>query len=121
MRKMSVGLLVALCLGLTACTTLPTSPAQSVYAMKTTYAGALSIAVAYKRLPDCAKTNAKLCSRAAVVADLQSADKTAFVAMEAAEDAVRTPGFGFNVNTAINLANSALVAFTALTSRLEVR
>ena len=103
------------------CATTPQSPAQSVYALKSAYAGGLTIAVAYKKLPVCGQSAAKLCSSPSVVAQLQDADNKAAPAINAAEKSVRTPGFGFNVQTLINVANEALVAFLAITAKLQVK
>ena len=97
----------------------PQSPQQAVFEAKQSYAVALTAAVAYKRLPDCA-TRPQPCSDKAVVAQLQKADTVASTALDAAENAVRTPGFGKEVlSSAVAAANSALTAFVSITSTLR--
>lgn len=99
----------------------PQSPQQSVFQAKSGYAVALTAAVTYKRLPDCTKAP-QPCSDKAVVAQLQKADNVAATALDSAESAVRTPGFGKDVvNSAIAAANAALAAFTSITSTLKVK
>lgn len=99
----------------------PESPQQSVFQAKSAYAVALTAAVAYKRLPDCARA-AQPCSDKAVVAQLQKADTVASTALDSAEHAVRTPGFGQNVvSSAVAAAQAALQAFTSITATLGVR
>ena len=94
------------------------TPAQGVFAAKQGYQAALTAAVAYRRLPDCARA-AQPCSDKAVVAQLQRADNVTAAALDAAESAVRSPGFGRSVlDSALAAANSALSAFVAITGGL---
>lgn len=110
-------LIVIAALFLAACTT-PQSPAQAVFQAKTAHAVALRTAVAYRELPKC-NPAPQPCHDPAVVAQLQKADKTADAALDAAENVVRTPGFGENVITStIAAAQAALAAFTSITATL---
>lgn len=118
MKRLFAGLMFAL---LAACSTAPQSPAQSVYAVQGNYAAALTIAVAYKQLPDCATTAATLCSKPDIVARLQKADDVAYPALQAAQNIVRQPNAGANATTAIFAAQQAVAALTAITSTLTVK
>lgn len=113
MRK----IIAVLALALAACAGTPESPSQAVYAAHGAYATTLTAALAYKRLPPCQRAKPP-CSDPAVVAQLQKADDVAFEALSAAQRAVRTPGFGEDrIQTAIAVANQAIGAFTAITTR----
>lgn len=115
-------LLAALSLGLAGCAGAPQSPAQAVFQAKTSYSTALTAAVAYKRLPVCREPAVQPCSDPKIVAQLQKADNVAAGALDAAEAAVRTPGFGSNVlTTAAAAASSALQAFLAVTATLGAK
>ncbi len=118
-------LAVILALSLSACGTIvsPQSPAQGVFAAKAAYASALTVAVAYKQLPSCAPANhPPVCSDAATVKSLQDRDDIAAPALDAAERAVRTPGFGQSaLQTFVISANNAVSAMTAITSTLRVK
>ena len=121
MRKILAVLILAIATGL-GCATAPQTPAQSVYAVQGSYAAALQIAVTYKQLPSCAKPAAPvLCSDAAVVAKLQKADDVAYAALTAAQNTVRTPGAGANVQTAIVAAQQATAAFASITATLRTK
>jgi hypothetical protein len=92
---------------------------RAVFDAKTGYAVALTAAVAYKRLAPCTGTNAPLCSKPAVVAQLQKADTVAAAALDSAESVVRTPGFGANiVSSAVQAATAAVGAFVSITATL---
>lgn len=118
MRK----ILAILALAISACATVPQTPAQSVYAMQGAYATALSAAVSYKQLPPCGATGStQLCSNPAVVSQLQRADDVAYAALMAAQNIVRAPGAGLNAQTAINAATQAVAAFTSITTTLGVK
>lgn len=109
-----------LAFALTACAS-PQSPQQAVFQAKSSYAVALTAAVAYKRLPSCEKA-AQPCSDKGVISQLQKADNVAAGALDAAEHAVRTPGLGEStVQTAVVAARAALEAFTSITSTLRVQ
>ena len=105
-----------------ACATAPQTPAQSVYAAQGTYASALAVAVAYKKLPDCNRApRPVLCSDTAVLVRLQAADDAAFVALTAAQNIIRSPNAGLNIQTAIAAANEAVAAMAAITNALGVK
>lgn len=111
---------IILAVMLSACSTiLPSNSAQTVYIAKSDYAAALTIAVAYKRLPDCS-TAPQPCSSAAIVKQLQKADDVAAGALDAAETAVRTPGFGSSIiSTSLSSAKAAVNAFLSITNTLR--
>lgn len=106
---------------LAACTTTaPQNPQQAVYAATATYDAALSIAVAYRRLPPCGPGVVPLCSQPEVVAKLQVADIAAFAAVQAAQRVVRDPKTTANAGTAaVATAREALNVLTAITSTLN--
>lgn len=113
-------MLIAAVLALAACAT-PQSPAESVFQAKTAHAVALRSAVAYRELPRC-NPAPQPCHDPAVVQQLQKADRTADAALDAAEAAVRTPGFGESViASAVASAKAALAAFTSITDGLRTR
>lgn len=119
MRKVLAILALAI---LAACATTPTSPQQSVYAIQGAYAGALTVAVAYKHLPPCGQpASPVLCSQSSVVARLQRADDAAYPALQVAQGLVRTANFGPNVSTAIAAAQQAVNAFVSITQTLQVK
>jgi hypothetical protein len=98
------------------------TPAQAVFAAKGTYNTALSAAVAYKRLPACSAVVKQPCSDKAVLAQLQKADNVAAAALDSAESAVRTPGFGKDAaQSAITAANAAVQALASITATLGVK
>lgn len=97
------------------------TPQQSIYQLKSDYNTALQIAVTYKNLPPCGPAAPPVCSKPDVVAKLQQADNVAFPAIQAAENTLRTPGAGANQQTALNAANQALAALTAITSTLATK
>jgi len=95
---------------------------QGVFQAKTQYSAALTAAVAYKRLPTCTATVPLPCSQPAVIAQLQKADNVAAQALDAAEVAVRTPGFGASVvSSAVAAANAAMQAFVSITTTLGTK
>lgn len=115
MRKLITAVFIAVALA--ACAT-PQSPQQAVFETKSGYAVALTAAVSYKRLPLCEKTKPP-CSDPKVVAQLQRADNVAASALDAAEQAARTPGFGDSVvASSATAAQAALQAFVAITTNL---
>ena len=120
MKRLIGALLLAAALAGTGCATTPQTPAQSVYQVQGTYAAALQIAVTYKQLPPCQQGVQALCSDKAVVTKLQKADDVAYAALTAAQNIVRTPGAGANLNTALVAAQQAVNAFAAITTTLQV-
>lgn len=119
MRKLLAVFVLTLVAGCAGSLT-PTTPAQSVFAAKATYAGALIVAVQYKALPACPKV--VICSDPAIVAKLQAADNIAAPALNSAEAAARNPDFGQNaLQTAVIAAQNAVTALTSITATLKVK
>jgi hypothetical protein len=103
---------------LMACAAKPQTPEQGVYAAKQSYAIALSIAVAYRRLPVCGGATA-LCAKPELVATLQKLDDATAALLDGAENTVRMEGSGVNADTAVKAANEAVAAFTTITAVLN--
>lgn len=102
----------------------PQTPQQAVFQTKSAYEVGLTTAVAYKRLPVCQEgaSGPQLCSKKTVVTQLQKADDVAAKALDAAENTVRTPGFGESiVQSAVTAARAALDAFVAIVNTLQVK
>lgn len=98
-----------------------TTPAQTVFAAKSAYAGALAAAVAYESLPRCAAAVPQPCSSPELVAQLRKADNVAAAALDAAEAAVRMPAIGTDAaGKAVSTATSALAALQALVVTMGV-
>ncbi|MBU6499787.1 MAG: hypothetical protein KGJ41_02665 [Rhodospirillales bacterium] len=109
MHRMNFAMLLAL----GACSTLPATPGQSVYAMSVSYQGALTTALAYERLPDCAGATAPpLCSRAELRQRIASAVDHADPLVRAAEAAARA------TNPSATALTNALAAATVAVSQL---
>ncbi len=116
--------IVASLLILSACgTTLPPSPQspqQAVYLIKGDYAAALSVAVQYRSLPVCPAPAP--CAENAVVAQIQQIDNVAYLAIDAAEKAVRDPAAdGTVTQQAILAAQGALDTLLQITATLKVK
>lgn len=107
--------------GFGGCASAPQTPQQGVYAAKSSYAVALTIAVAYKNLPPCGAGAPVLCSDPKIVATLQKVDTASSALLDAAENTVRTPGAGANAQTAVTAAIQAVSAFTTITSTLATK
>lgn len=106
---------------ITACTQ-PETPAQTVYAIESSYAAGLRIELAYSNLPRCHLTRIPLCSDVAVIKKVQRADNIAYSAIKQAETAVRTQGFNDSkITSAIASAKALTGAFTDITSQLRVK
>lgn len=123
MKRSLIALMLAA--SLAACANMPggapETPEQAVFAAKSTYATALTAAVAYKRLPACSATRPMPCSEPALVAQLQKADNVAAAALDAAEAAARTPRVGSTVTAkAVQAAQASLAAMTSLVASLGV-
>ena len=104
----------ALCLVvLTSCASLiAETPAQRVFAAKQDYKVLLTVAVEYVELPRCHETERKICSDADAVARIRKVDGYVEVAMDEAEDIVRTPGLTDDaLALAIRSAESAIEVF----------
>lgn len=98
------------------------TPAQVVFAAKSAYAVALNTAVAYRRLPQCATPVVMPCHDAAILVQIQKADNVAAGALDAAENAVRTPAVGDDARSkAITAANTALAALQSIVSTVGVK
>jgi hypothetical protein len=71
---------------------------KTVYAVKSTYAAALTVAVAYNERPRCTAPKAPIiCSDVSVVAKMRMADAVASTAIDNAEATVRAPGASMTV------------------------
>lgn len=111
-------LIIGLLVLVSACA-VPQSPAETVFQAKTAHAVALRSAVAYRELPRC-NPAPQPCHDPAVVAQIQRADKVADAALDAAENAVRSPGFGQSViTTAVRTAQEALQAFVTIVATVR--
>jgi hypothetical protein len=119
--KLLIAAILAFTLAACASTATPTTAAQGVYQVKSDYAAALTVAVAYKNLPTCAAGGPVLCSEPRVVAQLRQADDVAYAALQAAENTARTPGAGANAATAVIAAQQAVQALTSITATLQTR
>ena len=119
MKKTLSLLAVVLLVGCTA----PQTPEQAVYLAQSDYAAALRVELAYSNLPRCGKPDSpKLCSDADIIRQLQKADDLAWIAIQEAQAAVRSPTFtegkvGITVATARALTN----AFIKITDKLGVK
>lgn len=97
-------------------------PDVVVYGVKGGYEASLVTMTAYAKLPRCAPAAPPLCSQQAVVDQLERARVTARAAIDAAEGAVRTPGFGTDATTtALAAAEGAQKALAAITTPLKVK
>lgn len=113
------GLLVIICAAVIfGCTPGLTKPGQRIYQIQSDYNGALTVAVAYKALPACPA--ALLCKKPEIVVDLQDADDIAGPAIKSAQTCVRSATCQ-NADLAVQAANSALLALTAITNKLQVK
>lgn len=101
---------------------VPKTPAQAVFEVKAAEAAALAVFLRYKALPSCAlQVHPTLCSEPGVVTMVQRADLVAAKAVDTAETAVRTPGFGQNVvQTMLISAQAAVGVLVAATANLKV-
>jgi ABC-type uncharacterized transport system auxiliary subunit len=108
---------------LSACSSIPESPAQKVFAATSAYNAALSAAVAYKKLPACGQTaSPTLCSDKGVVATVQKADNVAFEALKSAQTVVRQTGqTETSLQTAVRWATEAIAAFSRVVETLGVK
>jgi hypothetical protein len=121
MKKIIAAIVLVVLTGL-GCASAPQNPQQTVYAAKQSYAVALTVAVAYKKLPVCGTTGATaVCSKPDVVATLQKIDNASGALLNAAENTVRVEGSGANVTTALKAATEAVAAFTTVTTALAVK
>lgn len=91
-------------------------PAKAVFALKSAYAGILTLAVAYNKRPRCGTANAgPICSDVNIVASLRSADNVAFAAIQSAEDGVRSLGANTTaIKALVTAAQASVDAFKAV-------
>lgn len=105
----------------------PTAPAfpdsdagRSMVAARSAYSAALAAALAYGKLPTCSETQMAPCRDAALIVQMQKADRVAFAALDAADTILQQPSLGPNArDRAIAAAQAALVAFTTLTGAIK--
>jgi starvation-inducible outer membrane lipoprotein len=113
-----LALTLALIFGLTACGGMPQNQQQTVFEIKSSYGVALNVAANYAELPACTASRGQPCSDPQAVAQLKKAEPAARATLDAAENAVRTPGFGNNVvNSSITAAREALKAFSVIVTQ----
>ena len=115
-----------LCAIVAACSTMGTTPQQSIYQLTANYNAGASIVLAYKGLPACApgqpgQLPVRRCSNTEVMGKLRHADEVAYQALVAAEKTVRTPGAGANADTALIAAQNAIQALNAIAATLQVK
>lgn len=116
-RLFAIGLLLAVA----ACTT-PRTPAQGVYAAKSTYAAALTVAVEYRNLPPCQPGGPAICRDAKVMAVVLKADDVAAVTLDQAETTVRDArASGDTLDKAVLAAEAAVASFKAITATLKTK
>ena len=117
-RLLAPWLLVALA----ACVSLEAeTPAQRIFALKSDYRAVLALAVAYESLPRCPGATVPLCSGPAVVAELRRADRRAEVALDGAEQVVRSPAASEGaVALALEAARAAVAALRQILIDEEV-
>ena len=103
-------LVVWLLAALAACASLEAeTPAQRVFALKSDYRAALAVAVAYESLPRCPIVTTRFCSEPGVVSVLRQADRQAELALDGAEQVVRSPATSESaVALALEAARSAV-------------
>ncbi len=103
-------LVVWLLAALAACASLEAeTPAQRVFALKSDYRAALAVAVAYESLPRCPIVTTPFCSEPGVVSLLRQADRQAELALDGAEQVVRSPATSESaVALALEAARSAV-------------
>lgn len=121
MKKILLSIAIASTLGFGGCASTPKNAEQTVFAAQATYTAAVAIAVQYKNLPTCAPTAPKICKDPGVVKKIQDADNLAAPTLQAAQNIVRQPNAGMNVETAINMATQAVSILSSVTSTLQVK
>jgi hypothetical protein len=100
--------------------TVSITPAQAVFTLKSSYAVALSGAVAYSRLPSCGTPPVGVppCSDPAIIAKLRQADDLASAALNSAEAVVRSDASLDAKGKALQAAQTAIGVLTAITQAL---
>lgn len=108
-------IIAALCLLLAAACQQAPRPTNAVLATMTAYEAALTVAVAYNKLPRCSVTSDKLCSDQAVVEQLRKADNAAIASLAAARTVALTPGITDGaVRASLATAAQAVAAFNTI-------
>lgn len=103
---------------LAACASLEAeTPAQRVFALKSDYRAVLALAVEYESLPRCPVVTTPVCSEPAVVSLLRHADSRAELAMDGAEQVVRSPAAS---EDAVALALEAAKAAVAVLQQILI-
>jgi hypothetical protein len=120
MKRLAI---LVLAIGISSCSVTPETPAQKVFAATTGYDAALSVAVAYKRLPLCKEQTGKiLCSDEQVVSTIQQADNVSFAGLKSAQNIVRDPKFSQDAKqAAATWAKEAANAFAKVVALLKVK
>lgn len=117
MKKFAVIVLMSV---LTACTTVPKGPEQTVYAAHGSYAAGLTIALQYKSLPTCGDTTSDLCKDPEKLKQLQEADDEAYRALATAQSIVRM-GPSPEATGAASAAERAVAEFRKQTATVKVK
>lgn len=112
--------ILALALGLTACAGTQ-APTADMYAAESAYAGALTIAVAYGKLPPCVSGGAVLCSDLTVVQKADVAAHAAWTALQAANTLVANGSPTASITAAVSDAGTAVQAFVSISQTLKVQ
>lgn len=116
MKKSLAALLLLLLIGCTH----PESSAQTVYLIQSDYAIGLKAELAYSNLPRCGKpTSPPVCSKADTIKKVQNADNYAWIAIQEAQVAVRTSGYGLSkITTTIASAKALTDVFVSIATSL---
>lgn len=107
-------------LALGGCASVPSTPAQTVYAMETSLGAALAVANAYAALPPCPQVSA-LCSDPATLQRIYTAGELTSVNLSMAQSAVRTGQSASTIAAELTTAQIDLNALTALTSQVKTQ
>jgi hypothetical protein len=99
---------------LAACSGAGSNAAADVAALEAGLTAAEGVATAYIQLPLCTGSNGPLCSAAATVAQIKTADAQAYTLVKAAEAAAGDP-------SALSAAEAAVTALTVITGALPVK
>lgn len=115
MRNLILGGLLLLA----ACNGGPTGQ-QGVFAAKTAFEAALTVAVAYSKLPRCSATQAAPCAQADVIKKADNAAQIAAMAIDGAERIVRTPSISPALaDSQVALARAAVAELNAITNEMQ--
>lgn len=106
---------------LAACAGTTQTPTADMYAAESAYAGALTIAVAYGKLPPCVSGGPVLCSDLAVVKKADVAAHAAWTALQAANTLVANGSPTASITAAVSDAGTAVQAFVSISQTLKVQ